>query len=54
MSMNDKAYQLIEAFKDFEEETDQTERAFREIGLDLKVAIDTVLEAATLMWNPRH
>jgi len=53
MSTGDPAYFLIEAFKDFVEETDQTEKTFREIGDGLKSAIDTILETATMMWNPK-
>lgn len=52
--MQDSAYFLIEAYKDFLEETDQTEKTFREIGNGLKGAIDTILDAATLMWSPKH
>ena len=44
-------YKLIEAYKEFMFETDKTEGIFREIGENLKEAIEQVKETATLMWN---
>lgn len=44
-------YKLVEAYKEFMFETDKTESIFREIGANLKDAIDQVIETATLMWN---
>ena len=50
-TQSDPSNMLIDAFKEFELESDNTEKIFREIGDGLKAAIDVVLEAATLMFT---
>ena len=42
---------LIDAYKEFQMESDNTEKIFREIADWLGPAVDTVLEAATLMFD---
>mmetsp|Transcript_22396 Transcript_22396/g.22179 ORF Transcript_22396/g.22179 Transcript_22396/m.22179 type:complete len:564 (+) Transcript_22396:959-2650(+) len=45
------ANQLIDAFKEYELKSENTEKIFREIGGNLKQAITTVMEAATYQYN---
>jgi hypothetical protein len=43
--------QLIDAYREFELKSENTERIFREIGDKLKDAIETVIEAATYQFH---
>ena len=47
----DPSNKLIDAFREYELKSENTERIFREIGENLIDAIKTVIDAATFQWN---
>ena len=48
---SDPSNQLIDAYREYELKSENTERIFREIGGKLKEAIETVIEAATYQFH---
>lgn len=48
---SDPSNQLIDAYREYQLKSENTERIFREIGPKLKEAIETVIEAATYQFN---
>lgn len=48
---SDASNQLIDAYKEYQLKSENTERIFREIDKKLKEAIETVIDAATYQWR---
>ena len=48
---SDPSNQLIDAYREYQLKSENTERIFREIGQRLKEAIETVIEAATYQFS---